>query len=235
MKDIVLQKKERFKSIDQLRGIAVFLMIFYHTAFDLNVFKFIEIEIYKHPFWFFLPRLIVTLFLFSAGASLVLAHQNTVNFKKFAKRVIKILIGALCVSAITYLIYPSVWIYFGTLHAIGFISILALPFINKPWISFFIAILILFLFFCLHIHWDWPLLPHPSLDYIPIYPWTSVLLLGLAVSRLLLHFRPRLFVEGFKIPLLHYLGQHALLIYLIHQPLIYGIVFGIYKFTTNYP
>jgi len=80
---------------------------------------------------------------------------------------------------------------------------------------------------------DYTLLPwHPdfvfiSFDYFPILPWAFVFLLGtwagLYISERKL---PAWFYET-EVPFFPKVGRKALLIYILHQPVLYGIVMGI--------
>jgi len=202
-------------------------MIFFHLFYDLNLFKFVDINFQKDIFWFVLPRVIVTLFLFSVGMSLSLAHQKGFKLKPYFERLVKIGVGALLITVFTYFAFPQNWIYFGTLHCIFFLSIICLPFLKYPRISFIVAILILTLEI---IGRQIPFfeLSHASMDYIPIFPWLAVSLLGVFGARY--HF------YKIKIPLntvtkpLVFLGQHAFKIYIIHQPILFGIVYLISVF-----
>ena len=82
----------RIKIIDAIRTCAIFLMIFFHLSYDLASFNYVTINFKLNPFWFYLPRLIVTLFFLSAGASLYLAHGvGALHWIKFFKRQLQLL------------------------------------------------------------------------------------------------------------------------------------------------
>lgn len=66
-------------------------------------------------------------------------------------------------------------------------------------------------------------------DYYPIFPWTGVALLGIFVGQTLYPAgQPRVPLPDWgNVPLvrgLRFLGQHSLLIYLVHQPLLIGLL-----------
>lgn len=225
-------KTEKFNSrskvIDAIRGFTIILMIIFHTSFDLNNFGFLNFDILHHPFWYIFPRIIVFLFLFAVGASLTLAHKETINWSSFWKRFFKIAICALIVSLVTYFMFPENWIYFGTLHAIAIISLMSLPFLKMPKTSLFVAIALFFpsIFFDLNI--PWLSLPHQSWDYISPFPWVGASLLGIFATHKNIHKID--LPDNSLVRSLNFLGKHSLVIYLIHQPLIFGCLFLIKKF-----
>lgn len=220
-------KSEKFKSrsalIDSLRGFTIILMIIFHLSFDLSNFHFTNIDIVNAPFWYFLPRLIVFLFLFAVGMSLTLVHGKEIKWKPFWKRFFKIVFFALIISLVTYFMFPDNWIYFGTLHAIAVISLMSLPFLKRPNIALItaLALFIPSIFFDKNIPWFQ--LPTTSWDYIAPFPWVGASLLGIfAVHKGL----QNVHVADNKITRsLNFLGRHSLLIYLIHQPILFGSVY----------
>ncbi len=211
----------RFQFIDALRGLTIILMIFFHLSFDLSHFGMIQIDILHGHFWYLLPRVIVFLFLFAVGMSLRIAHFPKVIFFDFSKRLLKLIFFALTISAVTYFLFPDNWIYFGTLHAIALISVLSLPFLHYPKLAFSIALVL----FVPSIFWNynlpWFSLPHQSWDYIAPFPWLGASLFGIFASHndlQLLDLGNNPFTK-----LLSYLGKRSLFIYLLHQPLLFGL------------
>ncbi len=220
-------KIEKFNSrsliIDVIRGFTIILMIFFHFSFDLNNFGFINIDIIREPFWYILPRIIVFLFLFAVGASLTLAHQKEIKWRSFWNRFFKILAFALLISVVTYFLFPENWIYFGTLHAIALISIMSLPFLRRPYLSLVIALLLFIPSIFLDKNIPWFMLSHQSWDYIAPFPWVGASLLGIfAVHK---GFHQLSLPEHNVFKSLNYLGRHSLFIYLVHQPILFGLVY----------
>lgn len=213
--------------LDALRGFTVILMIVFHFSFDLNHFAIVRFDIINHPFWYFFPRLIVFLFLFSTGMALVIAHQPEIRWKIFFKRLFLILGWAFIISLVTFFTYKEHWIYFGTLHAIGVVSVMSLPFLRFPRTALFVALLLFIpsIFFDLNL--PWIQLPHSSWDYISPFPWLGASLMGIFASHKGLH-RLEILENNF-IKSLKYLGQHSLFIYLVHQPILFLLLWGILK------
>ena len=209
--------------LDSLRGLAVIWMIIFHTAYDLKMFQYVTWS-FSDGFWYAFPRVIAFTFLFCVGMSLNYGHRPKINWNALKKRTIKIGGAALAVSIGTYFIFPSQWIFFGTLHCIFVGSILGALVVNHRKLAWGLLIAILVLQYLLHydIRWVSSILQKPSMDFIPIYPWFWAILLGilsgpyLSRNRMLQQMKPNKF--------LNFLGQHSLKIYLIHQPVIFGTI-----------
>lgn len=213
--------KIRYPFVDLIRGIAVVLMIYFHFFYDLNQFKYVEIDFFREPFWFYLPRLIVTLFLFAVGLSLTITHSRHFAMRPYLRRLAKIGVGAAAISISTYFMFPKNWVYFGTLHCIFFCTLLCTPLINKKMLALIFSIIIFSLEFSGYGIPFWSL-PHPSMDYIPVFPWVAVSFLGLFAHKLKIHEikTPQNIVTR---PIL-LLGRNAFVIYIIHQPIMFGLI-----------
>ncbi len=198
-------------------------MIIFHTCYDLTIFRYLPINFQQDPFWWGFPRVIVFFFLFCMGISSSLAYKTQINWKKFWPRFIKITVCAVIISIATYILFPTRWIYFGTLHCIALCSLWVLPFLRIPKISLILglAMVIPSTFFKLNIPWF--TLPHKSMDYIAPFPWFGIVLLGVFAYHIGFH-RFKLPGKNFFIGLT-FLGRHSLIIYLIHQPILYGTVY----------
>ena len=63
-----------------------------------------------------------------------------------------------------------------------------------------------------------------STDYFPLLPWFFLFVTGYFLFRLLdtKNLNEWLFAKG-KVPVLNWLGRHSLIVYLLHQPLLYGL------------
>jgi uncharacterized membrane protein len=222
--------KVRYPFIDYLRGVAIILMIIFHGAYDLNLFGFLDIDFSEDPFWFNFPRVIVFLFLFTMGCGLTIAHKNGIKWRPFWKRFSKIAICAIFITIGTYFAFPTAWVYFGTLHCIALTSLMALPFVTRPKLSFITGTLLI----VPHIYFGesipWVLMAHKSMDYIPPFPWLGVVLLGVFATHQDWHkINP---TKNILLNSLEYLGLKSLLIYMLHQPILYALSWVLYKFTT---
>ena len=211
-------------------------MVIFHFSFDLNNFHYVNIDIKHGVEWRYFRYTIVTMFVFSAGISLYLANQNNINFKKLKKRVITLSAASLLVSIGSYSQFPSTWIYFGILHFFLFASIFGLLFLKFPKLSFIVGsgIVLGYIFGILNMHWLFELLYQPlhlpvryTEDLANIIPWFGVFLLGLsfANSRLLnIFFNNKFFNAQNRINRsFAIIGGHSLVIYLVHQPIFFGL------------
>lgn len=207
--------------LDALRGLAVVWMVIFHFSYDLMLLGFVEWD-FTEGFWWSFPRVIAYTFLFCVGASLNYVHRPTVNGRALVQRTLKLGAGALLVTLGTYFMFPTHWVYFGTLHCILVGSLLGALLVNHRKLAFVLMIMIMVGQYVLgyDIQWVSSVIRRPSMDFIPIYPWfwavLAGILLGPYLSRIPL-------LQTMKCPkVLNFLGKHSLKIYLIHQPLIYG-------------
>ncbi|WP_412470581.1 heparan-alpha-glucosaminide N-acetyltransferase [Halobacteriovorax sp. RT-2-4] len=224
--------KKRYHLIDLTRGVAVILMIIFHFTYDLDVFGFVDVEFFRPGFWYYLPRLIVTLFMFSVGVSMCMAHPGKIHPRPYLIRLAKIGIAALIISVSTYFMFPKNWIYFGTLHCIFFTTILVTPIRKKPWLSALLALVILVLQMTPYAI-PFPEMSHASLDYIAVFPWAAVSMLGITFFHLKWH---QIDYPQWKIMrFIQFLGKHSFIIYVTHQLFLYSIVYIAYMIIKSTP
>ncbi len=211
---------------DLIRLLAIFLMVFYHFSYDLVLFEYAHFDIVREPFWWFLPRLIVFLFLFTVGFSLWIAHHRFFLAKPFFKRFLKIFSASILVSIVTYFLFPDRWIYFGTLHCISLSTIGTILFLRLPKLAGVLGIL---LFTLSHLGYDipWIQLEHTSMDYVELFPWIGASFLGLFWGSFYEHWRHQSRLENHRFfktktwSFFQKISEHSLLLYLIHQPILF--------------
>ncbi len=219
------------------RGIALAAMIVYHGAWDLSFLNLITTEVVSDPAWRWFARTIAGSFLFLSGIALVLAHRNGFRRRAFFVRLAKIAAAALAVTVATFIIFPDSYIFFGILHAIAASSVIALPFLRAPfWITALVAALVLVMpWFLTSPAFDQPWLDWLGLgqtvprtnDYIPIFPWTGLVLAGVAAARSPL-MKPHLVRlsqtddSNVITRALAVAGRWSLIVYLVHQPILFG-------------
>ncbi len=209
--------------LDGLRGMAVVWMIIFHSAYDLRMFNYLDWD-FSTGFWYAFPRIIAFTFLFCVGASLNYTHRPGINGPALRKRTLKLGAAAAAVSAGTYVVFPHQWIYFGTLHCILAGSLLGALVVNHRNLAVALLLLILSGQYLLgyDIRWLSSVLERPSMDFIPIYPWFWAILAGILAG-------PQLEVLFARWPawsFLTFLGQNSLRIYLLHQPIIFGLIWS---------
>ncbi|WP_292517734.1 heparan-alpha-glucosaminide N-acetyltransferase [Methanoculleus sp.] len=234
---------ERYREIDVARGIAVVTMILFHSAFDLNFFGVLPLNV-SGGLLRMLAYLTASTFIFLVGLSFTISYARASErlagrdlTLKYVRRGLTIFGYGLVITAVTWLFLPSVYIVFGILHFIG-IAILLAPLFAR----FSAQNLIIASIACLiagyatnAVPGPWPLLwlgIHPesfaSLDYVPLLPWFGLVLAGMACGSLFYPGGRRGFAlpaarPAFSAPL-EFLGRHSLLIYFLHQPLILLVI-----------
>jgi uncharacterized membrane protein len=233
----------RFWEVDLLRGIAIILMIIFNYSFALyylNIFTLNGGFLY----WYVFPRFIGGMFIFIAGLSLTLSHNQMkgkeIN-KKFFTRGLKIFSLGILITIITFLTFPEAFIIFGILHFIGVSIILGQFFLKFKKLNLFLGLLIMALGFYLQefrFDFSWLLwlgfIPKNfyTFDYWPILPWFGVTLLGIFFGNSLYKNGKRNFkIKDLSnlsiVKVLAFLGRKSLTIYLIHQPLLILILMAL--------
>jgi len=228
----------RCDGLDFFRGAAIVLMVIFHFFYDLAMFGIVKIDTIHDPFWIAFRVIIVSMFLFAVGVSAYLANMPKIRTKKLFKRAFTIGIAAMIISFGSWLFYPKYWVYFGILHFIFVAGFAILPFLPHPKTSLVVAMVILL---CsglglLHMHglyalaMQWFDLPRYTLDLVPFFPWFAVVLIGGAFGALGWYqtlFRFFSLRKGAPFKQIIFLGRHALAIYLLHLPLLYGLVYAL--------
>ena len=223
----------RFAAIDGLRGFAIGLMLVYHFVFDLTWFRVIGADFNNDPFWLGFRAVIVTLFIALVGVSLVLARHA--SSRAFWRRIALIAACAALVSVASYVTFPQTFITFGILHCIAVSSVLARPLIDFPRAALFVGIAIIAVGNTVHLplfdtpwlNWLGMMTHKPATeDYVPLFPWLGVVLVGIAAGHWLLSPGRRAIVAmGSVVPRwLTWTGRHSLVIYMLHQPVLVGIL-----------
>ena len=235
-------KVSRYWEVDALRGLAVVLMVFYHLVWDLNYFGAVQVTLYTGP-WRWFARSIATTFLVLVGVSLVLSYtraSRTGLFHKYLRRGAKVFGTGLIITLVTYLFLGQGFVIFGILHLIGFSIIAAYPFV--PYKQRYVSLIAAGVFIGLGIYLDHQASAAPWLiwlgvkqagrfmvDYYPVMPWFGLALVGVFAGHALYPGGIPRFVWPDKsnarvVKALSFLGRHSLLIYLIHQPILLGLL-----------
>ena len=242
-------EKKRIHLLDEIRGLAVFCMVFYHAYFVFgDMFGMVWA---KKLYSFFMPAepLFAALFIAVCGISCSLSRNNL-------RRSFRILAAAVAFTVATCVILPLLGIrgaeiYFGILHFLGFsVLIYALgkkrfdrvnPFYGLT------ACAVLYPFFSgissgklgygelLNITLPSFLYEHnllvplgiysdtfSSADYFPLLPFIFIFFAGINIGRIIM-------IKGFpeyayrkRSAFFGWLGTHAFIIYALHFPLIAG-------------
>jgi len=231
----------RIWEIDFLRGLSVVLMVCYHLLFDLG--EFVGIERFlgwstnlSLPAWTIAQAFFAGLFVVLSGTSSTLSRNNI-------RRGLRLLAVSVLVSAATYVFDPTSVVFFGILQCLAvsmliygavferaraaacaasgaFVIGLAavLPIVKKG----------------LAVRTDW-LMPFgltspsfSSFDYFPLIPWLGLFLVGAALGKKTVYASKRSLLP-WRLPptFVNFAGRHALLIYIVHQPVIMGVLYAL--------
>ena len=236
----------RLDRIDLLRAMAMLWMTAYHFCFDLNFFGVVREDFYRDPFWTWQRTAIVSLFLFTAGLSQAVALHQRQPWARFWRRWLQVAGAALLVSAGSLLVFPKSFIYFGVLHGIAVMLIVARVTAGwGVWLWPLGALTIALPFAAPHAMGAWPALEvfnSPWLnwmgfmnrkpiteDYVPLLPWMGVVWWGMAAGQWTLKHQTSWLgvadgaTTGARRALVA-LGRWSLSYYLLHQPVLMGVI-----------
>lgn len=237
----------RLPWLDDWRGIAIVAMVVYHFGWDLSTLGYIVTDVSTHPVWSLFARSIAASFLTIAGISLVKAHEGGMRWSAFWRRLGLIAGAAALVTVGTLIVFPEGFVVFGILHCIAASSLIALPFLRWRWpVAALAALAVAALPLMANLPALAPLqaslpgqpgfglvqllglttTPPDSVDFVPLFPWLAFLLGGVALGKLVGSRAPApagpISHPSAPFRALRFLGRHSLLIYLIHQPILFG-------------
>jgi uncharacterized membrane protein len=232
----------RLTALDTARTLAVVAMVIFHFTFDLALFGHIPADTMSQPFWYYAARLIAGSFLFLSGISLWLAHGQAIRWPAFWKRWLKLAAAAALVTTASIWLVPGGPIWFGILHAMAATALLGLIALRLPWPLTVALAAVIFAaawgprfpaFDPIWLVWTGLAETRPMMgDYVPLIPWAAPALAGIAIAKAL---RLDLWSGTQPSRLAHTLtfpGRHSLIIYLVHQPILFGL-FNLYARLTS--
>ena len=100
-------------------------MTVFHFCFDLSHFALWPQNFLGDPFWTWQRTAIVSLFLLCAGMGQAIAWDQRQTWSRFRRRWLQVAAAALLVSVGSYLVFPRSYIYFGVLHGMAVMLVLA--------------------------------------------------------------------------------------------------------------
>lgn len=221
--------KNRNLHLDLMRTLAIVLMVIFHFSYDLKYFGWTNWNIPDGDNWKYFRYIILTLFFLCIGAGLVYSHAKKFNRNAFLKRLAKVFAGAVITTSMSLVMFPQQWIYFGVLQFIVVASILSIAFVPFPKVSLVTGIAIILAAYFGFISKRWPFsffdeyLPQYTTDFVALFPWLGVILLGMVLAHSQWFNRQYLphntLTEKLAVP-----GKHSLIIYLIHQPIMFALL-----------
>lgn len=243
------KNNQRLYMIDSLRGLAIVLMTAYHAFYNIRY-------IFGNPFgWavrlYPVQQAACWLFILVSGFSFALSRSN-------ARRGLLVSACGLGLTAFTTVFMPSERIVWGVLSFLGAAMLLtqaALPLLGRVPAGWGLAASaglfvltrdIQYGFLGFEGHWLAPLpaglyeagwlfplgFPGPSFwsaDYFPLLPWIFLYGCGFFLYRLARGVPAAERLLGRRVPVLATLGRHSLMIYLLHQPVIFGAMWLFFR------
>ena len=241
-----VKEKTRLHLLDALRGVTMISMIAYHGMWNLvNLFG-VRADWYSGTPRYIWQQCICWTFIVLSGFCWSMSRSHL-------RRGALVFGGGILVSLVTCLLMPENRIIFGILTCIGSCVLLMIPlekllkrvpalpglagsallFLvlrncsrgNLGFEGLVIAPLPLWLYRnYLTAYLGFPPPGFYSTDYFPLLPWLFLFVAGYFLYRVLearqLH--ARLFSRG-QFPVLNWMGKNSLLVYLLHQPVLYGL------------
>lgn len=226
---------KRFPILDAWRSLAVVLMILYHFLYDLYIFGVMSgAQLFSTPLNI-LERFICSSFILLAGASARFSRNNLKHGLIVLAAGLVVEIGAAAAGqtirwGVLMLLGSSMvlWHFAGRYlqklpqAALG-LAALALFFAAKAWTETTTA----------SVGWLYPLgFTAPgffSADYFPLLPWFFLFLLGTVLGGWCLEHRDHPMLTSPLPAALTWPGRHSLIIYILHQPVLYGICYLIWR------
>lgn len=228
--------KARYPFFDSYRGFALIIMTIYHFSFDLNYFGVIQQNMNHSPFWLGFRAFIMTSFLGLVGVSFQFSGPRFSDWL-YRRRLWILLSCALIISAVSFVINPQTWIYFGVLHFIFFTSLLSPILVRFPKVCLLVGVgIVLLPHFYQHLWFfkpGWiltglsPIKPNTE-DFSPIAPWLGVTMIGVFVGYLVKSYKPY-WARKNEIVFLSWLGKRSLLFYMTHQLILFPLAWIISK------
>ena len=224
-----IDMNKRYFELDLLRGFAVILMVCFHFGYDLALFGYASYKTTVDIEWIVFRGVILSMFLLGVGMSSYLAYSDGINWKKVWKHTAKLTAVSVVISIGSYFIFPEQWIYFGVIHFVTIATLVSLAFLKRPYLALILGVGIIVSYLLGYFHLD-PMLaysvehfsiPRYTVDVVSFTPWFGAVLIGM----FLMH--KKMFGIAIKEnktgQRVAYLGKHSLLIYLLHQPILFGV------------
>ncbi len=245
-------KKERYNFLDNVRGLTLISMILYHALWDLVYMFGVNIRWYHSDGAYIWQQSICWTFILLSGFCWHLGRRKL-------RRALLVLATSATISLVTVLWMPDNLILFGVLSAIGTGMLLMIP-LDKVFRKSnpYIGLIICFVLFMLTKKinsgmlgfGDWSLCSLPegwyanlftaylgfppedfwSCDYFSVIPWIFLYQTGYFLYIIVEKKQLLKYLHMPKIPLLAWLGRNSLFVYVVHQPVVYAVLWMVMKY-----
>lgn len=245
------QKAGRLAGLDTIRGITLLSMMLYHTCWDLVFLFGKKIPGYSGLGGYVWQQSICWTFILLAGFCWSLGSHHL-------KRGLIVFGSGILITFVTLLVMPESRVIFGVLTLIGSCMLLLIPMEKlllklRAEIGLVGSFLLFLLFRNVNTGYlgsgNWNILKLPdgfyenlfttylgfpqkgffSADYFSLLPWFFLFLTGFYLYQLVQknHMMEKLF--SWRVPGFDVIGRHSLLIYLLHQPAVFGISWMLFQ------
>ena len=227
--------KQRIWELDALRGLCILGMILVHFVYDISTFSAYSLQI---PPWFYpIAQYGHMLFVLISGISVTLGS-------KCVKRGLIVYLCGMIITIVTLVLdygigLGRVRIWFGILHLLG-VCMMVYPLFRKlpSWALAIIGVSIMllghyFTTFTVDVNFLFPLglrsgKIFTGADFFPIFPGLGTFLVGAALGKSLYRKKQSLLPNApqnfFLLRFFRFVGRNSLMIYMLHQPIVFAIV-----------
>lgn len=227
--------KSRIWELDALRGVCILCVIVVHFLFDLSFFGGLDLTL---PAWYvFLQEYGGAIFVVLSGICVTLGSKSV-------RRGLIVFACGMLITAVTYGMYrlgmsgADVVVKFGVLHLLG-VCMLVYPAFKKlpPAMLTVLGLVIAITGYAIRgiivpQRWLFPLgLTYEgftSSDYFPLFPQLGYFLIGAAIGKTAYREKKTLLPGSFQktgiARFFCWCGRQSLFIYLLHQPIVYGLL-----------
>ena len=227
--------KPRIWELDALRGVCILCVIVVHFLFDLSFFGGLNLTL---PAWYvFIQEYGGAIFVVLSGVCVTLGSKSV-------RRGLIVFACGMLITAVTYGMYrlgmsgADVVVKFGVLHLLG-VCMLVYPAFKKlpPAALALLGLAIAITGYAIRgvvvpQHWLFPLgLTYEgftSSDYFPLFPQLGYFLIGAAIGKTAYREKRTLLPGSFQktgiARFFCWCGRQSLFIYLLHQPIVYGLL-----------
>ena len=235
--------RKRIWFLDCLKGIAILLVMLFHFVFDLQYFFAVSFDC-NAGFWKLIGRTAASLFIVIAGFCFVIVYTRVPReqaLKKIAYRSLTLAGAALLITMTSFIFMREGAIVFGILHFLAtapFCVLWCMPSHGRLALLFLLTAVLYSLKSYVHITnsslaWlGFEPAYFNSYDHFPLIPWLAVYLIGVFLGLVLYKDRSIAFPDRSNTKIgraCMKLGQHSLILYLMHQPIFFVLLGAVAK------
>lgn len=238
---------KRYHLLDSVRGFAVINMVLFHAMYDLVYIFGVDAPWFYHTPGDIWQRAILITFIVVSGICWQMGKHKL-------RRGLLVFGASWVITAVTYVFMPTETIWFGVLSFLGSAMLIMIPFEKTLrgkhlYLGLFVSFLLFAVFYGVPEGYigffDHKLLSLPSelyanyftaylgfaprnfqsSDWVPIFPWIFLYASACFLHSILKKHNLMGIFTWLKIPPLEWVGRHALIIYMLHQPLVYAVLY----------